>query len=56
LPAAGPVDITENMSYTARADDEADISSCKMEDSHHLVGVTGNSMMKPDWKSRNGFK
>jgi len=41
---------------TARADDEADVSSCKMEDRHHLVGVTEDSRMKPDWKLRNGFK
>jgi len=27
------------MFYTARADDETDVSSCKTEDCHQLVGV-----------------
>jgi len=55
LSVAGPVDVTKNMFYTAQADDETDVSSCKMEDFHHLVRVTKDSSMKPDWKSRNGF-
>jgi len=55
LLVAEPVDITKNMFYTARVDDETDVSSCKMEDCH-LVGVTKDSMIKADWKSRNGFK
>jgi len=44
------------MFYAARADDETDVSSCEMEDWQHLVGVTKDFRMKPDWKSRNGFK
>jgi len=56
LSFAGPVDIIKNMFYTVRADDECDVSSCKMENCHHLVGVTEDSRMKPDWKSRNGLK
>jgi len=56
LSVAGPLDITKNMFYIARADDETDVSSCKMEDCHHLVGVTEDSRTKPDWKSINGFK
>jgi len=56
LIVAGLVDITKNMFYTATAVDETDVSSCKMEDCHHSLGVTEDSRMKPDWKSRNGFK
>jgi len=55
LSVAGPVDITKHMFYTASADDETDVSSCKMEDCHHLVGVTEDSRMKLDWKSRNDY-
>jgi len=40
LSVAGPVDVTKNMFDTARANDETDVSSCKVEDCHHLVGVT----------------
>jgi len=40
LSVAGPVDMTKNMFYIAQADDETDVSSCKMEDCHQLVGVT----------------
>jgi len=56
LSVAGPVDRTKNTFHTARADDETDVSSCRMEGCHHLAGVTEDSRMKPDWKSRNGFK
>jgi len=42
--------------YTVRPDDKTDVSSCNMEDCNHLVGVTEDSRMKPDWKSSNGFK
>jgi len=56
LSVAVPIDITKNMFYTARAVDETVVSSCKMEDYQHLVGVTKDSRMKPEWKSRNGFK
>jgi len=56
LSVAGPADKTKNMFYTARADDETDVSSCKMEDCHHFVGITEDSKIKPDWNSRNGFK
>jgi len=38
MSVAGPVDITKNMIYKACADDETDVSNCKMEDCHHLVG------------------
>jgi len=41
---------------TARADDETDVGSCRMEDCHHLFGVTEDFGMKPDWKSINNFK
>jgi len=37
MSVAGPGDITRNMFYTARADDETDADSGKMEDYHHLV-------------------
>jgi len=55
LSVAEPVDITQSMFNTARADDETDVSSCKMEVCYHLVGDTEDSRMKPDWKSRNGL-
>jgi len=54
LSVVGPVDVTENF-YTARSDDETVVSSYKMEDCHHLAGVTRDFRIKPDWKSRNGF-
>jgi len=39
--------------YTAGANDETDVSNCKMEDCHHFsVGVTEESRMKPNWKSK----
>jgi len=36
------------MFYTAQADDETDVSSCKMEDCQHLVEVTEDSRIKAD--------
>jgi len=44
------------MFFTAQADDETDVSSCKVEDCHHLVAATKDSRLKADWKSKKGFK
>jgi len=53
---AGPADITENVFYTARADEETDVSSCNTADCHHLVGVSKDSRDETRLEVKNGFK
>jgi len=55
LSVAGPTDMT-NMFYSEWGDDETDVSSCKIEDCHHLGEVTEDSRMKPDWKLEMALK